>query len=44
VAVCLLLLRMFRLPGVSGALAVGLAYTLLSSISLIIPNPYFLIR
>jgi hypothetical protein len=41
VLVCLLLMRMFRLPGVSGALAVGLAFTLLSSVTLMIPNPVF---
>ena len=41
VLVCLLLLRMFRLSGVSGALAVGLAFTLLSSVTLIVPNPVF---
>jgi hypothetical protein len=41
VLVCLLLMRMFRLPGVSGTLAVGLAFTLLSSVTLIVPNPVF---
>ena len=42
VLVCLLLLRMFRLPGLSGGLAVGLAFTLLSGVAtLIIPNPFF---
>jgi hypothetical protein len=41
VLVCLLLMRMFHLPGVSGALAVGLAFTLLSSVTLIVPNPVF---
>jgi hypothetical protein len=41
VLVCLLLMRMFRLQGVSGALAVGLAFTLLSSVTLIVPNPVF---
>jgi hypothetical protein len=42
VLVCLLLLRMFRLPGLLGALAVGLAFTLLSGVAtLIIPNPFF---
>ena len=42
VLVCLVLLRMFRLPGLSGALAVGLAFTLLSGVAtLILPNPIF---
>ncbi len=42
VLVCLLLMRMFRLPVVSGALAVGLAFTLLSGVAtLIVPNPFF---
>ncbi len=42
VLVCLLLMRMFRLPGLRGALAVGLAFTLLSGVAtLIIPNPFF---
>ena len=40
--VCLLLMRMFRLPGLRGALGVGLAFTLLSGVAtLIIPNPFF---
>ncbi len=40
--VCLLLMRMFRMPRVSGALAVGLAFTVLSGVAvLIIPNPFF---
>jgi hypothetical protein len=42
VLLCLLLLRMFRLPRWSGALAVGLSFTLVSAVAaLIIPNPYF---
>jgi hypothetical protein len=42
VLVCLVLMRMFRLPGLSGALAVGVAFTLLSGVAvLIIPNPFF---
>lgn len=42
ILVCLTLLRMFRLPHLSGALAVGLAFTLLSGVSvLIMPNPFF---
>ena len=42
VLVCLLLLRMFRLSGLSGALAVGLSFTLLSGVAtLIITNPFF---
>jgi hypothetical protein len=42
VLVCLLLMRMFRLPRVSGALAVGVAFTLLSGVAvLMIPNPFF---
>lgn len=40
--VCLLLLRMFRLPHLTGALAVGLAFTVLSGVApLIVPNPFF---
>ena len=40
--VCLLLLRMFRLPHLAGALAVGLAFTVLSGVApLIVPNPFF---
>lgn len=40
--VCLLLLRMFRLPHIAGALAVGLAFTVLSGVApLIVPNPFF---
>ncbi len=42
VLVCLLLMRMFRLPRLSGALAVGAAFTLLSGVAvLMIPNPFF---
>lgn len=42
ILVCLTLLRMFRMTGVAGALAVGLAFTVLSGVAtLIIPNPYF---
>jgi hypothetical protein len=42
VLICLLLMRMFRLPRSSGALAVGLAFTVLSGVAvLIIPNPFF---
>jgi hypothetical protein len=42
VLVCLLLMRMFRLGRLSGALAVGLAFTLLSGVAvLMIPNPFF---
>jgi len=42
ILVCLTLLRMFRLSHFSGALAVGLAFTLLSGVAtLIIPNPVF---
>ena len=33
ILVCLTLLRMFRLPHLSGALAVGLAFTLLSGVA-----------
>ena len=39
--VCLLLLRMFRLPHLTGALAVGVAFTVLSGVApLIVPNPF----
>ena len=42
VLVCMLLMRMFRLTWLSGALAVGFAFTLLSGVAtLIIPNPFF---
>jgi len=42
ILVCLTLLRMFRPPHLSGALAVGLAFTFLSGVaSLIIPSPVF---
>jgi len=42
ILVCLTLLRMFRLPHFSGALAVGLAFTVLSGVApLIMPNPIF---
>ena len=42
ILVCLTLLRMMRLPHLSGALAVGLAFTVLSGVAaLIIPNPVF---
>jgi hypothetical protein len=42
VLVCLVLLRMFRMTHLSGALATGLAFTVLSGVAqLIIPNPIF---
>jgi hypothetical protein len=42
VLVCLALLRMFRLPHRSGAVAVGLAFTLMSGVAtLIMPNGIF---
>ncbi|HVP49928.1 MAG TPA: hypothetical protein VMT56_01770 [Candidatus Bathyarchaeia archaeon] len=42
VLVCLTLLRMLRLPHLSGALAVGVTFTLLSGVApLIIPNAIF---
>jgi hypothetical protein len=42
ILVCLTLLRMFRLSHLSGALATGLAFTLLSGVApLLIPNPVF---
>lgn len=42
ILVCLLLLRMFRLPHLTGALAVGVAFTVLSGVApLIVPNPFF---
>jgi hypothetical protein len=42
VAVCLVLLRMFRLNRWSGAISVGLAFTILSGVAtLILPNPFF---
>ena len=42
ILVCLTLLRMFRLPHFSGALAVGLAFTLMSGVAaLIMPNGIF---
>lgn len=42
ILVCLTLLRMFRLPHLSGAVAVGLAFTLISGVAaLIMPNGIF---
>jgi len=42
VLVCLTLLRMFRLPHLSGALSVGLAFTFISGVAaLIMPNGIF---
>lgn len=42
IGICLLLKRMVRLPRLSGALAVGLAFTILSGVApLISPNPFF---
>jgi hypothetical protein len=42
ILICLTLLRMFRLPQLSGAVAVGLAFTFLSGFAaLIIPSPVF---
>jgi hypothetical protein len=42
ILVCLTLLRMFRLPHLSGALAVGFAFTFLSGVAaLIMPNGIF---
>ena len=42
ILVCLTLLRMFRLPHLSGALAVGLTFTLLSGVApLIVPSSVF---
>lgn len=42
VLLCLFLTRMLRLPRLSGALAVGAVFTLLSGVApLLIPNPYF---
>jgi len=42
VLICLLLLRMLRLSGWSGAVAVGLTFTILSGVAtLILPNPFF---
>ena len=42
ILVCLTLLRMFRLPHLTGAVATGLAFTLLSGVApLVIPNPFF---
>jgi len=39
---CLLLMRGYRLQGLAGALAVGLAFTLLSGVApMIQPNPFF---
>ena len=42
ILICLALTRMLGLPRLSGALAVGLVFTLLSGVApLLIPNPYF---
>ncbi len=41
VVLCLLLVRMLGLPRLNGAVMVGLLFTLLGGIALVIPNPYF---
>ncbi len=42
VAICLLLVRMLGLPRLSGALAAGAVFALLSGVApLLTPNPYF---
>jgi len=42
VALCLLLVRMLGMPRISGALAVGALFALLSGVApLLMPNPYF---
>lgn len=42
VVLCLLFVRMLGLPRLTGALAVGLVFTLLSGVApLLMPNPYF---
>jgi hypothetical protein len=42
IVLCLLLVRMLGLPRLSGALAVGALFTLISGVApLLIPNPYF---
>ena len=42
VALCLMLVRMLGLPRLTGALTVGVVFTLLSGVApLIMPNPYF---
>src|SRR5215469_2758343 len=42
VFICISLMRMLQLPRRAGALATGLAFTLLGSVALIAPNPFFL--
>lgn len=41
VFICISLMRMLQLPRRAGALATGLAFTLLGSVALIAPNPFF---
>jgi hypothetical protein len=41
VFICISLMRMLHLPPRGGAVATGLAFTLLSSVALIAPNPFF---
>jgi hypothetical protein len=42
VGICLLLMQLLGLPRATGALAVGLAFTMLNGVApLIMPNPYF---
>jgi len=42
VALCLLLVRMVRLAGAKGALAVGMMFTIISGVApLLMPNPFF---
>ena len=42
IVLCILMVRMLALPRISGALAVGILFTLLSGIApLLMPNPYF---
>ena len=42
IVLCLMLVRMLGLPRLSGALAVGALFTLMSGVApLLMPNPYF---
>jgi len=42
ILLCLLMVRMLDMPRLSGALTVGLLFTLLSGVApLLMPNPYF---
>jgi hypothetical protein len=41
VVLCLLMVRMLGLPRLAGALTVGIIFSVLTGVALLIPNPYF---